>query len=210
MKYYYLNSYDRKDFILSYKIENKDIVIKFANEEIKSIPYSEVNENMVISKMEEQVRSATLLKWTSPNDLLNAIAHPLLLPVAIHNCINFNNYFFDIILGIIAVNAVYYPAKLIKTVLDIKKLNYFLNNKSKLNEVVKLIDNTELEFDKEENKQQEMQKDKNKEIFNVNNIDNYSLSDLKRIKKAIDMIYSVYEDKQIISKDINKQKTKSK
>ena len=56
MKDYSLNYDDSKKFILSYKTENGIIVAKLASGELYTVPYSEENENKIISRMEEQAR----------------------------------------------------------------------------------------------------------------------------------------------------------
>lgn len=112
MKDYSLNYDDSKKFILSYKIENKKILAKFANGDLLVIPYSEENENKIISKMEEQARNAKV-KEPLPFDLILMITQPLCLPFAIRNFINNVDWFYGILLGIIASGAIWYPAKVI-------------------------------------------------------------------------------------------------
>lgn len=52
MKNYSLNYDDSKKFILSYKIEIGKIVAKLASGKSYTVPYSEENENKIISRME--------------------------------------------------------------------------------------------------------------------------------------------------------------
>lgn len=61
MKDYLLNCDDSRRNILSYKIKNGEIVAKLASGELYIIPYSDENENTIISKMEEQVRKAQIM-----------------------------------------------------------------------------------------------------------------------------------------------------
>lgn len=199
MKDYSLNYDDSKKFILSYKIENGKIVAKLASGESYTVPYSEENENKIISRMEEQARYAQP-KPLKMLDKILTISQPLMLPIAIMNFVNNGGWFYGMLLAIIAEGAIYYPAKTIINAIkkrDIKKLNYFLDHKEELNENIENIEKSE-KSEKSENiklgvskkaiKQIELQKSKNKQPFNINNIDNYSLSDLKALRENIKRI----------------------
>lgn len=87
MKDYSLNYDDSKKFILSYKIENGKIVAKLASGESCTVPYSEENENKIISRMEEQARYAQP-KPLKMLDKILTISQPLMLPIAIMNFVN--------------------------------------------------------------------------------------------------------------------------
>lgn len=59
MKDYSLNENDRKDFILGYDITNDGgIIVNFADGKILPLPYNQKNEQILISRMEEQVKRA--------------------------------------------------------------------------------------------------------------------------------------------------------
>lgn len=135
MKDYSLNYDDSKKFILSYKIENGKIVAKLASGESCTVPYSEENENKIISRMEEQARYAQP-KPLQMLDKILTISQPLMLPIAIMNFVNNGGWFYGMFLAIIVEGAIYYPAKTIINAIkkrDIKKLNYFLDHKEELN-----------------------------------------------------------------------------
>ena len=179
MKDYSLNHDDSKKFILSYKIENGKIVAKLASGESYTVPYSEENENKIISRMEEQARYAQP-KPLQMVDKILTISQPLMLPISIMNFVNNGGWFYGMLLAIIVESAIYYPAKTIINAIkkrDIKKLNYFLDHKEELNENIEKSENIKLGVSKKAIKQIELQKSKNKQPFNINNIDNYSLSD---------------------------------
>ena len=209
MKDYSLNYNYYKKFILSYKIENGKIVAKLASGELYIVPYSEENENKIISRMEEQARNAQPKPLKSSDKIL-AISHPLLLPIAIMNLINNDGWFYCMILAIIAGGAIYYPAKAITNAIkkrDIKKLNYFLDNKKKLNESIEKSENMILSVSKKAVKEIELQRSKNKQPFNINNIDKYSLSDLKALKENIERISTFgFNEEEPISEDTKEEK----
>ena len=142
MKDYSLNYDDSKKFILSYKIENGKIVAKLASGESCTVPYSEENENKIISRMEEQARYAQP-KPLRMLDKILTISQPLMLPIAIMNFVNNGGWFYGMFLAIIVEGAIYYPAKTIINAIkkrDIKKLNYFLDHKEELSRFDIMID----------------------------------------------------------------------
>lgn len=209
MKDYSLNYDDSKKFILSYKIENGKIVAKLASGELYTVPYSEENENKIISRMEKQARYAEP-KPLKTLDKILAISQPLVLPIAIMNFINNGGWFYGIMLAIIVEGAIYYPAKAIINAIkkrDIKKLNYFLDNKEELNESIEKSENMKLGVSKKAVKEIELQRSENKQPFNINNIDNYSLSDLKALRENIERIstFGFNEEEPILEDTIEEK-----
>lgn len=209
MKDYSLNYDDSKKFILSYKIENGKIVAKLASGELYTVPYSEENENKIISRMEKQARYAQPKPLKTPDKIL-AISQPLVLPIAIINFVNNGGWFYGILLAVIAVGAVGYPAKVIINAIkkrDIKKLNYFLDNKEELNESIEKSENMKLGVSKKAVKEIELQRSENKQPFNINNIDNYSLSDLKALRENIERIstFGFSEEEPILEDTIEEK-----
>ena len=204
MKDYSLNYDDSKKFILSYKIENGKIVAKLASGELYTVPYSEENENKIISRMEEQAKYAQL-KPLKAIDKILAITQPLTLPIAIINFVNNGGWFYGTILAGVAAGAICYPAKVIINSIkkrDIKKLNYFLDNKEELNKSVEKSKNMTLGVSKKAVKEIELQRSENKQPFNINNIDNYSLSDLKALRENIERILTFGFNEEPILEDI--------
>lgn len=216
MKDYSLNYDDSKKFILSYKIENGKIVAKLASGESYTVTYSEENENKIISRMEEQARYAQP-KPLQMVDKILTISQPLMLPIAVMNFVNNGGWFYGMLLVIIFESAIYYPAKTIINAIinaikkrDIKKLNYFLDYKEELNENIEKSEKSEnikLGVSKKAIKQIELQKSKNKQPFNINNIDNYSLSDLKALRENIKRISTFgFNEEETILEDTIEEK----
>ena len=159
--------------------------------------------------MEEQARYAQP-KPLKVFDKILAISQPLILPIAINNFVNNVEWFYGIILAVIAAGAIGYPAKVIINAIkkrDIKKLNYFLDNKEELNESVKKSENMELGVSKKAVKEIELQRSENKQPFNINNIDNYSLSDLKALRENIERISTFgFDEEEPILEDTIEEK----
>ena len=133
-----------------------------------------------------------------------------MLPIAIMNFVNNGGWFYGMLLAIIAEGAIYYPAKTIINAIkkrDIKKLNYFLDHKEELNENIEKSENIKLGVSKKAIKQIELQKSKNKQPFNINNIDKYSLSDLKALRENIERISPFgFNDEETILEDTIEEK----
>ena len=113
-----------KKFILSYKIENGKIIVKLASGGLYTVPYSEDNENTIISRMESQARNAQP-KQLKAIDKILSITQPLILPLAIMNFVTYGGWFYAIMLAILVEGAIYYPARRIINAIkkrDIEKL----------------------------------------------------------------------------------------
>lgn len=192
MKDYSIDSNDRNSYILSYKIENEKIVAKLANGEFYIVPDNKENEQAVISKMEIQALNAKVKPIETIEKIL-LILLPLSLPSAILNFIDYGGWFFGISLVIIIQVAIVYPAKHIINAAkkrDIKKLNYFLDNQQELNDNIEKNENVLQNVSKKAVDQIKSEQNQGKKPLNINNIDNYSLKDLKILKKNIEKISS--------------------
>lgn len=192
MKDYSLNRKDSESFILSYKIEDGNIVAKTASGELITVPYSVENENQILSKMEKQAKWAHLKPLTLGDKILT-VSQPLVFPIAIFNFIHYGGLYYAILLLIVGFGAFFYPAQTISYLLkkkELEKINYFLSNKNELNECIEKCENKEIGLSKEAVKQIEIQKKEKKSPITINNLDNYSLADLKRLKENIEKITS--------------------
>lgn len=188
-----------KEFILSYKIVDNKIIIKLASEDDYIIPYTKENENKIIHKMETQVMNIKLNPISSLDKLV-AFFCPLVLPFAIANFINYGGWLYAIILFLIATDAIYYPIKWInynRKRKDYEKLKIFLDNKKELNDSIENNNNMLLGLSSKVKKEIEIQQSNNKEPININNIDNYSLDDLKKLKENLLRIKSFNFDENI-------------
>lgn len=192
MKDYSLNRKDSESFILSYTIEDGNIVAKTASGELITVPYSVENENQILSKMEKQAKWAHLKPLTLGDKILT-VSQPLVFPIAIFNFIHYGRLYNAIIALMVVVASICFPAQTISYLLkkkELEKINYFLSNKNELNECIEKCENKELGLSKEAVKQIEIQKKEKKSPITINNIDNYSLADLKKLKENIEKITS--------------------
>lgn len=188
MKDYSNNFIDARKFILSYKIESEKIVAKLASGEEYVIPYTEDNENKILSKMEEQAKNAKPKKLQMIDKFL-AIIQPLLFPIIISNFIKFGGLYYGIVLCFNAIASIYYPTKVIKNSLknnEIKKLNYFFENKNELNENIDKSENLKNNLSKKAIREINKQESENKEPFTINTIDSFRFVELKILKDNIE------------------------
>lgn len=198
MKNYSLNYDEAKKFILSYKIDNGKIIAKLASGELYVIPYSEKNEKEVISIMEKQAKCAKLKPFKNSDKILT-ILNPLILPLSIIIFLDKGGIYYGILLACMIESTIYYLTKATINAIkkrDIKKLNYFLEHKEELNESIEKSQNMKLSISKRAFKEIEVQKSENKQPFTINNIDNYSLKDLKKLKENIERISSFGFDEE--------------
>ena len=181
-----------KEFILSYKIVDNKIIVKLASGDDYIIPNTKENENKIIHKMETQIMNIKLKPMDNWDKLL-AIFQPLILPLAISNLIHYGGLFYIIILAIVATGTIYYPVQWIhynRKAKDLEKLKIFLDNKKELNDNIEKNDNMLIGLSSKVKKEIELQESMNNQPININNIDNYSLNDLKKLRENLRRISS--------------------
>lgn len=190
MKDYSLDLDDSKRFILSYKVENGKIITKLASGELLSVQYSKKKENRIITRMENQAKSAQLEPMRMSEKILT-IFHSIVLPIAIVNFVSNAWWLNGLILFVVAENAIFHQIKAINHAIkrrDLKKLNYFLEHKEEINQTIELSESKRPGVSKKTGKQVDLQKSENKQPLNINNIDNYSLRDLKMLREGIERL----------------------
>jgi len=213
VKDYSTNSNERRKYILSYTIENGKIIAKLASGNFYIIPYNEDNEQAVISKMEMQARLAENPPLNIYDKVL-AILQPLFVPIAIVNFINYGGWFWGIALVITGITAIYWPVKCIKNLIkerDIRKLKYLLDNQQELNDNVEKSENILLDVSKKAVNKIKIEQNKENKPFGINNIDHYSLKDLRTLKENIEIInsFGFYENNSTESEEIVKKRVLS-
>lgn len=188
MKDYSVNSNDRENYILSYEIKNGEIEVKVADGTVGTVPYRKENEEWIIRKMENQALNARVAPFPVI-DKVFAIIQPLLLPLSVFNFVVAGGLLNGIALAIILGGTIYYPANWIRYMMkekDIVKLKYFLENKQELNDYVENEENVLFNVSDKAKLQIMKEQYLSHQSFNINNIDNYSLEDLVKIKKNIE------------------------
>ena len=194
MKDYSKNHDDAKRYILSYKVDGENIIVNMATGKTYTIANDKKLEKMIISKMEDQAKSASVKPVKKIHKIL-AISQPLVLPFAIINYINSGSIFLLIIAIIIAEGAIEYPLRVIINKIknhDVKKLEYFLDHQRELNESIKKNDFVKIGVSKKAMDQMEIEKKNKNNPVNINNIDSFSLSDLKTLKSNIEIVNAFY------------------
>ena len=201
---------DARTFILNYEIKNGQIIINFASKEKLEVPYTEENEKKIKEKMEAQVRNAGANSIKHKCEkylddkvwlailLLILITIAFMFTIAIISTYGFTNiYTIAMILIDLAVSTgtFYCSHKFYKyesIIRDFEKNELFIENKDLLNEIVKsnpyvLVNSKVSEKTRERIKSAE----DDKPVFNINNIDNMSLEDLREIVASIKFIQNL-------------------
>ena len=174
MKDYSSNREEAKEFILSYKIFNNEIISKLACGEYYTIPYSIENENKIISKMEEQAKQLKIEPITF-FDILFSISSLTLSFGSFCNLLKNDDWRYGLLTSGFVLITCYYLSEIKRKkskIKDIEKLNFFLENK----EILELLKIYNSKINSE---------NKNSGLININNIDHYSLKDLKHFKEDI-------------------------
>lgn len=145
---------------------------------------------MILSKMEEQARKAEIMPLSDDEKRLPL--SPWILILTVFNFINFGGLLYLIVMILsfgctiaFIINHIIYNSR--KN--DIKRLKFFLNNKDMLNDSIKNNDDVLMNTSKKMVKQIKLRKCQEKETFNINNIDKYSLKDLIILRDNIQSVY---------------------
>ena len=195
MKDYSRNYNEARKFIKSYKIENGEIIIQYASGETKTVQFKQQTEKGILEQMECQAKYASAKPLTGP-ELFFAFAQPLFFALSVYNASTATSYK-PLLIGVslvTAFGAIYYPGKAINYVLkqkELKKLNYFLDNKDELNSSLANPSIRKHNFTEGVSRkafkqiESELSSRHNTDTINMNNIDSYSLDDLKTMKNNL-------------------------
>lgn len=193
MKDYSQSFEEQQKYILSYKIEDDEIIIKLANKEYYSIPYTIKNENKIIDIMETQASKAKAKKFSHKKTAIITTIYITVTEI-LFNYITVVGFWPAVIISanfcLLSCYSLISSAKQIKQEEDVEKLMCFLEYKKILNDNIKKSKNILLGVSKEAVEQINLQQNKKQETFNINNIDNYSLEDLKKIINNIKRFYA--------------------
>jgi len=159
MKDYSLVIKKDDNYILSYSIKSGEIIAKLANGEKYIVPYNSEDEKSILAKMEKQAKNASFIPLKRIEKVATFFCLIVVLPLATYNVI-LNGAIGAGGLALAILATVSYSVKMLSSILakrDISKLNYFLDNQQALNEDV-----------------------------NINNIDKFTLKDLKRMMTNVE------------------------
>ena len=182
MKDYSEDQKQAKQYILSYKIKDGKIISKLASGEVYIIPYNEKNEEAIKNIMEKQAEKAQSYNF-NPRKKLSVLS-PVLFFTSGGNIVYLCTCLVSI--GVSTLMTI----DIMNTKTDIKKLEYYLLNKTELNEnlVNSKSENMILNISKKASKEIKHQIKEDKEPITLNNIDSYSLKDLKALKSNLERI----------------------
>lgn len=182
MKDYTLDKLGREKFIKNYKVKNGKIIINLASKEKYVIPYTEENEKKVLSKMEEQVNNARIKPIGIINKFLAGVSYGALALALYLSIVETAILYFVVAFGLSSFFTYQLASNQIK-LKDLEKQRFFLDNRKLINDNIKKSPNMTLGLDKKIVTQIERSDEQN--IFDINLIDSYSLSDLKKLKRNI-------------------------
>lgn len=199
MKYYKNENTNSDYFIKKYKIKNGEIIAELASGENYRVPHTKENEEEILRRMESQVTNA----YYRPFSMLDKVNFGILPISTVINLIGTmdDQTSSKVLLGLLAFCDFCYIIRLcdyINVKQDLKKNKYFLKNKDYINGNFKPINNMMLGLSsKTQNKI--LENNSNEIMFDINNISDYSLGDLKKIVSNIERAHNfnfVDEDKQ--------------
>lgn len=197
MKDYSLNKKDRKDFILNFDItKDGKIIVNFAGGRILTLPYNQKNEQILISKMEEQVKKASgnEKKYIDKKDKYLKWFYRMLVTVVLSTIFILTSeiVWMDTIYALILSFSVIYGVSFIAQYVhmnnlleDLQKNQRFLELQNKINKNIRSKNNVLVDVSKNTRdiiKSFPIEK----EVFNVNSFNFVSERDLETIIENID------------------------
>lgn len=179
----YSNKSDKYLFITHYSIKDGLIWLEYANGDIRKVNDTPYNRSIVDQKMTEQLSEALNKK-----NYISALSILLDVSVIALGVVLLSNEFskeLETALTVLestgAICLVINAIKRNKKINELKKLKYFLENRQKLNEVIKK-ENISAGLSK---RKQSLINDSKEEVFDFNSIDMFSLKDIKKIDTNI-------------------------
>jgi len=168
------NKYHEKSFITNYKLVGSSIVVYYDNGKKDLYPYRATTEKEIIEKMERQAQKIIEGPYVQYQKKLklNLMLTPLVLVTSF-----FSSGIISLIICLIGVTCGVVSIKeYSRRIKDIKKMEFFLENKKELYESFEL------------NNQKENCISKDNDDLSINTIDNYSLNDLRKLRNSIQQV----------------------
>ncbi len=182
MKDYTIDKLEKEKFIKNYKIKGDKIIINLASKEKYVIPYTKENEEKILAKMEEQVNNAKI-KPLGLVSKVSAILAYIALFLGISLSIISGGMIYTILTLILAIyfsSQLYFHQAKLK---DLEKQKFFLDNQKMFNDNIQKSSNMTLGLARKTvNKIAQVA---DKDVFDINVIDSYSLEELKKIRRNI-------------------------
>ena len=203
MKDYSLSSDKGKKFVKNYKIKKGNIKINYAKGKPYTVPYNKHNEEIILDRMEQQVKEAKITNFNKINAILLAMM-VISLPVVISNLITSSSVLWGILSTLLGIGVISQATKYASYLLkksELKKLQFFLNNKNMLNTGIEENPNIMCGV-KKKAASQIKQTPVTRQPFDINVIDNFSLTDLITLKTNIEREESFgFAKEEIIEKE---------
>ena len=166
-----------KEHILNYDIVDNEIVIKYSNGEIESIPYSKEEETHILELMEKTLKEDASTRPLPIISKILGILNVILTPICAFSILTTSGLGIVIMSLATILNGILGTLFIKKTVdiyqkkEELKKMKYFMINKSFLN---KNKEETTLKIS-----------DSLENSLNVNNIDSFSIEELQMVLEYI-------------------------
>ena len=197
MKDYSLNEKDRKDFVLDFDVtKDGKIIVNYANGKRIPLPYNQKNEQILIQKMEEQVKMASSdeKKYIDKKDRHLKWFNRMLFTVIFSTIVIFvaENVWLDTIYGLILSFSTIYGVSFIAQYVhinnlleDLQKNKKFLEIQDKINKNIRSNNNVLVDVSK--NTREVIKAfPLEKEVFNINSFNYVPERDLETIVENID------------------------
>ena len=213
MKDYSLNKEERRDFVLNYDVtRNGEIIVNFAEGGSIALPYNEQNEQILITKMEEQVRKASQSeeKYKKRKDKYLKLFKLMLGSVGISTIIIlasqifFVDTIFAIILAFSGIYGVSFLANCVsinKILEDLEKNKRFLEVKDIVNNSVKNDKNALVNVSNYTKRIVKNNMDVDRPLFDINSFNYVDYEDIEQIVENVERNLRfgfVYDEEEII------------
>lgn len=226
MKNFSMKRKDSKTFILSYKVEKDQMIIRLASKEKYVIPYTLENEKNVKSRMEEQVLNVCAFENKQKGKFSDAIVNFILAIVIVFisiyvlvlqpKGIHFAWGIVGIVVGgLLAVLAIGVMVRSRKKIKDIYKNRMFIAHEKRLNENAKI--NSNILFGTTNKTRTLIASNllNKKPAFTFNTVDRMKYKELKQILENIDRAEQFgfeyqNEKEENPKKESSKKETKNK
>lgn len=195
MKDYSLTYDGSKTFVLNYEISDNQIIVNLASGEKYTIPYTLENEKKLLERMKYQVQnSSDYVRKQEKNFSMSWKWAIFELCMLLFNSISAltgasaNILVSSLCAGWFGIALTFRTLSMIiskKNIADVKKNRYFLENEERLNEKVRDNSNI-LSNTKQKTKEMVSSTPIEKEVFNINTIDQVTYSELKQIMANIE------------------------
>ena len=202
MEFYPSKRNEKATYIVSYKILGNNMEVTFADFSKKMIPYTKETEQKVLDKMADQVidGDSTVIPWIAqPASAAGAVTSLAMFAASnsmLHNNVDFPHVLFTVGTGLLVFMTLTPFAVMIAKERNLTKLTYYLDNQNDIDNSAKIRRSYEIGLSKGAKKEIAEKSRKRQRPISLNNIDHFSLRELKRLKKDIVRLYAMTPSEQ--------------